>query len=139
MLDRIMRSSNFDYMTRGLEAATLRHEVISNNLANVNTPKFKRSSVQFEDILAKEIMPDEKYPPIALTHDKHIKPGYPKKRAVATIELEKDDTMRVDGNNVDIDMEMANLAKNQLYYNALVTQLKGHIRKIKEVITSGQS
>lgn len=139
MLERIMHSPTFDYMPRGMEAATLRHEVISNNLANVNTPKFKRSSVQFEDLLAKEIAPKDGEYPMALTHDKHIRPGYPRKRAEATVQLENDDTMRVDGNNVDIDMEMANLAKNQLYYNALATQLKGYVREIKEVIRSGQS
>lgn len=139
MLEKIMQSPNFDYMSRGLEAATLRHEIISHNLANVNTPKFKRSSVDFENLLAKEIAPKDGEYPMALTHDKHIRPGYPRKRAEATVHLEKDDTMRVDGNNVDIDMEMANLAKNQLYYSALATQLKGHVRKIKEVITSGQS
>ncbi|MBO6178333.1 MAG: flagellar basal body rod protein FlgB [Selenomonadaceae bacterium] len=139
MLDKIMSSHNFDYLSRGLEASSLRHEIISHNIANVNTPKFKRSSVQFEDLLAKEIQPpDDKYA-LALTHDKHMRPDYPPKRAVATVHLEDDDTMRVDGNNVDIDMEMANLAKNQLYYNALATQLKGYVRKLKEVITSGQS
>ncbi len=139
MLDQIMNSHNFDYMSRGLEAATLRHEIISHNLANVNTPKFKRSSVDFEDLLAKEIAPPDGEYAMALTHDKHIRPGYPRKRAEATVRLEKDDTMRVDGNNVDIDMEMANLAKNQLYYNALATQLKGYVRKMKDVITSGQA
>ena len=53
MLEQIMNSSNFDYLSRGLEAANLRHEVISNNIANVNTPHFKRSAVNFEDLLAK--------------------------------------------------------------------------------------
>ena len=44
-----------DYMQRGLVAANLRQEVISNNIANVNTPKFKRSDVVFESLLAKEL------------------------------------------------------------------------------------
>ena len=47
-----MNSPNFDYLSRGLEAANLRQEVISNNIANVNTPHFKRSAVNFEDLLA---------------------------------------------------------------------------------------
>jgi flagellar basal-body rod protein FlgB len=47
-------------------------------------------------------------------------------------------TMRVDGNNVDIDVEMANLAKNQLYYNAMATQMGNYISRIKNAITSGQ-
>ena len=47
--------------------------------------------------------------------------------------------MRVDNNNVDIDIEMASLAKNQLYYNAMATELGGYVNKLKNVITSGQS
>ena len=47
--------------------------------------------------------------------------------------------MRVDNNNVDIDIEMATLAKNQLYYNAMTTSLGGYITKLRNVITSGQS
>ena len=47
--------------------------------------------------------------------------------------------MRVDDNNVDIDIEMAGLAKNQLYYNAMTTELGGFMTRMKNVITSGQS
>ena len=48
MLDQILNSPSFNYMQRGMEAANLRQEVISNNIANVNTPHFKRSDVVFE-------------------------------------------------------------------------------------------
>ena len=44
--------------------------------------------------------------------------------------------MRADDNNVDIDIEMASLAKNQLYYNAVATELNGHISRLKNSITS---
>ena len=47
-------------------------------------------------------------------------------------------TMRVDKNNVDIDIEMASLAKNQLYYNAMATELGSYISRLKGVITSTQ-
>ena len=55
MLDQIMASGEFDYLGRGMKAANLRQEVIANNLANVNTPKFKRSEVAFETLLSKEL------------------------------------------------------------------------------------
>ena len=44
--------------------------------------------------------------------------------------------MRVDGNNVDIDVEMANLAKNQIYYNAMAKKIGSYIQGVKNVITS---
>ena len=44
--------------------------------------------------------------------------------------------MRTDNNNVDIDVEMASMAKNQLYYNAMARNIGGYITKMKDVLTS---
>lgn len=135
-----MNSPHLDSMQRGLQAAALRHEVISDNIANVNTPRFKKKNVIFEELLAKELMPaDPGKLEMVRTHDRHLPEPPQSRRATAVIQLEDTDTMRVDGNNVDVDLEMANLAKNQLYYNALATQMRSYVRKVKEVITSGQS
>ena len=135
-----MNSSNFDYLGRGLAAATMRHEVISNNIANVNTPNFKRSAVNFEDLLAKELHLDNDGRRLGMvrTHDRHLPMALPGK-VHAVIEEDGTTTMRVDNNNVDIDIEMAGLAKNQLYYNAMTTELGSFINRMKGVITSGQS
>ncbi len=141
MLDRIVNGPTIDYLQRGLAAASLRQEVISNNVANVNTPRFKKSDVVFEELLAKEIYGDPedgKRLKMVRTNDKHL-PMEVSFKAAPAIELDDSTTMRVDKNNVDIDIEMANLAKNQLYYNSLAAQLKGHFAKLKNVITSGQS
>ncbi|MBQ2087093.1 MAG: flagellar basal body rod protein FlgB [Selenomonas sp.] len=140
MLEQIMNSSNFDYLSRGMSAANLRQEVISNNIANVNTPHFKRSAVNFEDMLAKELHLDDdgRRLDIVRTHDRHLPiPIHGKVNAV--VEEDQTTTMRVDDNNVDIDIEMAALSKNQLYYNAMATQLGGFMTRMKNVITSGQS
>ncbi len=135
-----MNAPTMNYMSRGLSASSLRQEVISNNIANVNTPNFKRSGVVFEDLLAKELRLDDDPRRLAIvrTHDRHLpiaqlSPVAPK--------VQRDDTttMRVDNNNVDIDSEMAGLAKNQLYYNSMATSLNGFIQRMKNTITSGQS
>lgn len=139
MLEQIMNSSNFNYLGRGLAAANLRQEVISNNIANVNTPNFKKSDVVFEELLAKEIgMDDSGRLPLVRTHDRHLPVGMIG-GAKASIQEDDTTTMRVDNNNVDIDIEMASLAKNQIYYNAMATELGGYVNKLKNVITSGQS
>lgn len=139
MLEQIMNSSNFNYLGRGLAAANLRQEVISNNIANVNTPNFKKSDVVFEELLAKEIgMDDSGRLPLVRTHDRHLPVGMIG-GAKASIQEDDTTTMRVDNNNVDIDIEMASLAKNQLYYNAMATELGSYVNKLKNVITSGQS
>jgi flagellar basal-body rod protein FlgB len=157
MLNEILNSSNFNYLGRGMAAANLRQEVISNNIANVNTPNFKKSDVVFEDLLARELqldgnsgempvgrtndwhLPMSADPDFQLvrTHEKHL-PAGPQGPVQAKVVEDDSTTMRVDGNNVDIDVEMANLAKNQLYYNAMATQMGNYISRIKNAITSGQ-
>ena len=140
MLEQIFNSANFNYLPRAMTAASIRQEVIANNIANVNTPNYRKSIVEFEELLAREIYGEEPDGKLDLirTHDKHL-PFKPLDfHAEPTILQDTTHTMRVDDNNVDIDIEMATLAKNQLYYNALVTEFGGHVTRIKNAITSGQ-
>ena len=138
MLEQIFNSSNFNYLPRAMTAANIRQEIIANNIANVNTPNFRKSTVEFEELLAREIYgeEDERKLKLERTQDKPL-PFVPlESRAEPTINQDKSTIMRVDDNNVDIDIEMATLAKNQIYYNALVTEFGGHVSKLKAAITS---
>ena len=138
MLEQIFNSSNFNYLPRAMTAANIRQEIIANNIANVNTPNFRKSTIEFEELLAREIYGEEDDRKLKLerTHDKHL-PFVPLEfRAEPTINQDNSTIMRVDDNNVDIDIEMATLAKNQIYYNALVTEFGGHVSKLKAAITS---
>ena len=135
-----MNSSNFNYLSRAMTAANMRQEVISHNIANVNTPNFRKSDLVFEDMLAQELYgttDDGRLKP-ARTHAKHLPTPEDPFYALPQIVEDKSTLMRVDDNNVDIDVEMANLAKNQIYFNALATQMAGYVSKMKSVITSGQ-
>ena len=140
MLEQILNSSDFNYLPRAMTAATIRQEVIANNIANVNTPNYRKSVVNFEDLLARELYGEEPDGKLKMTrtHDKHL-PFKPFDfHATPTIVQDNTTIMRTDDNNVDIDVEMASLAKNQLYYNTLVTELNGHVMRVKNAITSGQ-
>lgn len=138
VLEQLLNSTNFNYLPRAMVAANIRQEVIANNIANVNTPNYRKSVVEFEDLLAREIYGEELDGKLKMvrTHDKHLPPAPLKFHAEPTITQDNTTIMRVDDNNVDIDIEMAELSKNQLYYNALVTELSGHISKLKNAITS---
>lgn len=142
MLEQIFNAPTMHYTSRGLQAASLRQGVIANNIANVNTPEFKKSEVLFEDLLAQELMPPPKDKDGKLkmvrTHEKHLGGPKPEKpfTAVPTINQRTELTMRTDGNNVDIDEEMAHLAQNQLYYQSLTNALSGYISDVKSVISS---
>ncbi|MCR5175897.1 MAG: flagellar basal body rod protein FlgB [Anaerovibrio sp.] len=137
MLEHIVNSSTMDYLSRGMAAANLRQEVISNNIANVNTPRFKKSDVVFESLLAKELGYGENDNKLKMvrTNDRHL-PQPVGGKAAPVVEMQDTTSMRVDKNNVDIDKEMANLAKNQIYFNAMAKEMGGYIQKIKTTITS---
>ena len=137
MLEQIMNSPTMDYLSRGLSAANLRQSVISNNIANVNTPNFKKSDVIFEDLLAKELYGDTSGRlALVRTHDNHLPIATGPNAVEARVELQGTTTMRVDKNNVDIDVEMANLAKNQVYYNSMAKEIGSYITRIKSSISS---
>ena len=138
MLAQLVNSSVLDIGSRALSAASLRHEVLSNNIANVNTPNFRRSHVRFEDLLQKELgLSEDPLMKVVRTHDRHFPiPFHGKARPV--IEQDSTTNMRLDGNNVDIVIEMAETAKNQLYYSAVAHQLGEHIGRLKSVINSNQ-
>ncbi len=136
MLEQIMNSANVNNLSRGLEAASLRQKVLANNIANVNTPNFKRSEVVFETLLAKELYGDDSGRlDMVRTNDKHL-PMNSEGGARAAMVQDNTTTMRTDNNNVDIDVEMANLAKNQIYYNAMAQSIGGYFTKMKNIITS---
>ena len=139
MLEQLVNTPTIDIGSRALSAASLRHEVLSNNIANVNTPNFTSSHVRFEDLLKQELgLNDDPLMKVVRTHDRHFHIPFSGK-ARGVIEQDATTNMRLDGNNVDIDIEMAEVAKNQLYYSALANALGGHISKLKSVINSGQS
>jgi len=134
MIDKLLISDTTRLFERALDAATLRNSVIANNLANVDTPGFKRSEVRFEDELARALNQTGSIRGI-MTHEKHIPIGAPPATEVAPrVEVRHDVSVRNDGNNVDIDREMAALAKNTILYNALVQQVNGEFQKLKTVI-----
>ncbi|MBQ7198644.1 MAG: flagellar basal body rod protein FlgB [Selenomonadaceae bacterium] len=141
MLEQILNSPNFNYLARGMTAATMRQEVISHNIANVNTPNYRKTAVEFEELLAKEIYGEDTGNKLQMvrTNDAHLPAVNKPVHAVPTMVEDNTTIMREDNNNVDIDIEMATLLKNQMYYNALATQLRGHVNKVRTAITSGQS
>lgn len=140
MLEQIFNSATFNYLPRAMAAANIRHEVIANNIANVNTPNYRKSVVNFEDLLAREIYGEEPDGKLQMTrtHDKHLPFVQRPYHAEPTIFQDTTNIMRVDNNNVDIDAEMAAMAKNQIYYNAVVTEFGSHVTRLKNSITSGQ-
>lgn len=94
-----------------LDIAKLRGETISNNIANVNTPKYKRKYVTFEESLNDK------------SNENKIK-----------IKEDKSTSMRADGNNVDLESEKVDQAANTLMYNSLISITNIKLAMAKSVI-----
>jgi flagellar basal-body rod protein FlgB len=121
---------------KALDAATMRQRAISNNIANVDTPYYKTQSVSFESELQKALAQSSATFTSYRTNEKHLAFGTP---SIASIQpkLQTENSvgpMQNSANNVDLDFEMANLARNQLWYNALVQQTGGQFAKLRMVI-----
>ncbi|MBF7081967.1 flagellar basal body rod protein FlgB [Desulfallas sp. Bu1-1] len=110
-------------LARQMDACTLRQRVIANNIANVNTPGFKKSEVNFQQQL-KEALGSGGFS-LRTSSDRHIgSPGRGTGGLVPTVVQVRDTSMRAGKNNVDIDEEMVNLAANTILYR-LVTMING--------------
>jgi flagellar basal-body rod protein FlgB len=123
MTSPIFNDPAFKASRLALDGLSLRQKVTANNIANVDTPGFKAQQVSFEDQL-QQALTDTEQPglPLAATNAGHLG-GSASKTALISVRHQAND-LRNDANNVDIDVEMTNLAETQLRYQAL-TQLTG--------------
>ncbi len=128
--------NTYQFLKRALDASYMRQETIANNIANINTPHYKASRVIFEEELKKALSHSQ----IGLraTHPRHFGVHDNTERLQPKIVKDTSTSMRNDGNNVDIDLEMANLAANQIYYNTLIQQTNGKISSLRYVIHEGR-
>ena len=101
MLDRITSSPVVSVLQNAMGAATLRQKVISNNIANVNTPNFKKSEVMFEDLLSQELDDSNAGKlKMARTNEKHLPLKKGLKNVQPVVDQINETSMRTDKNNV---------------------------------------
>ena len=131
----MIRSDVYNYINvldKAADASWLRNEAISNNIANVDTPNYKRQDVSFEAELqhalgaSKFRSLDDKVADLNGERLSHIEPR--------TYIDHAGFSYRLDGNNVDIDTENVELASNQIKYNALVQSIDQEFKNLKAVI-----
>ncbi|WCB91367.1 Flagellar basal body rod protein FlgB [Baekduia alba] len=107
-------------LERALSGSSLRQQAIAQNIANVNTPGYRRQDVDFQSALA-----------AAWDGGEH------KVESVApATEADMSSVMRVDGSSVDIDQEAATQAQNGLQYEAVSSVMKTRVNILKTAIGS---
>ena len=130
----MLKTNAFSYinmMDRALDASFLRETVIAHNIANVDTPTYKRKDVQFQNI------PDTKL-------REHFARTKSMDKAVASLKPDEirplkyidypNFSYRIDKNNVDIDTENVELASEQLRYQTMSTSVNNDFGRLKTVI-----
>ncbi len=128
----ILNDTGFNRLQSAIDASNTRQQVISNNIANADTPYFKRSEVSFESLLQSEMNGVGSIKG-RMTNARHIAIGSGS-IPTARITTDKSTVMNNNANNVDIDTEMTNLAENQLRYNTYIEEVNHQIKMMRTAL-----
>jgi flagellar basal-body rod protein FlgB len=116
----------FHVLEQILKTSTFRHKVLASNIANVDTPGYKAKDVTFKEAMNSQSMG------LSITNSTHIPGSNQPKEVGGMTAVER--SPWDDGNNVALDMEMANLTENALLYQAGVTLLTKKFQMFKNAI-----
>ncbi len=123
-------SNAFNYINildKAADASWTRHELISNNIANVSTPNYKRKDIEFQSYLANQLQGKG-------TLDQKVANADVNSLEASVYTDNTSLSYRLDGNNVDIDTESAMEAENQIRYYALLDAMTQEFSRIKSVL-----
>lgn len=123
-----------DVLSAAMRGAQTRNTVLAHNLANADTPGYRRLDVQFEGALAEAVARERSRSslgPVTSFEDEDggvagFNAGV---RQINTTQV------RIDGSNFDADSELAALSTNQLAYQTMVGLLNKHLGQIRTAIT----
>ena len=127
-------SNTFTSLEQALNYSSLKQKVISQNIANADTPNYKAQDVSFKEILQNEL--GQNFTAYR-TDARHIDFS-DRSNANPEIVTRPNVQYNNNGNSVDLDQEMSDLAKNQIYYDALVEQENNKFAALQNVIRGGK-
>ncbi|MCS7279528.1 MAG: flagellar basal body rod protein FlgB [Thermodesulfobacteriaceae bacterium] len=116
-----------------LKLRSYRHQLLSSNIANVDTPGYRRKDLPFEKIF-KKYFTEVKEKVLKTTRDKHFVT-----KPITPVDWKKEIEPFTLGtpNNVNLEEEMVSLTENQLLYEATLQALSKELERLKEIITEG--
>ncbi|ANU15916.1 flagellar basal body rod protein FlgB [Planococcus maritimus] len=125
--------SSIQKMEQALSTSTLKQRVHADNIANVDTANYKSKQVNFQQVMEQASASRmQSY----RTNAQHME--FQSGRGASPVTVNHNTTMTPNGNNVDMDFEMAELAKNQLWYNAVTERINGKFSSLSSVINGGR-
>lgn len=136
-MQSVFERMKVDKLSMGVQTASAKNGVIAQNIANMDTPGYKAKDLKFQAVMD-EVAGSGKKLPLARTDEKHLPPS---SRAIdphAFIYNQNNPSVRNDGNDVNIDYEMSQMAENTIKYNLFSDLTAGKFGKLKEVIRGGK-
>lgn len=135
----MLGSYHMQVLERSMDAANLRNRTIANNLANIDTPQYKSQQVVFEEYLQQELSGARGQQKLEAyrTNEKHIPFANAGGFAIPQIVSNPNNFVQNNGNDVDLEAEETELAKNQIWYSGLTQLTAGAYQKIRSVIDGG--
>lgn len=130
----MINSNAFNFINvldKAADASWARNEVISNNIANISTPNYKRKDIDFESYLATAIKSSAADSSLRQAVDRLDVGSMP----IRTYTDHSNLSYRLDGNNVDIDTENVELASNQIKYEALLDSISSEFNMLKTAMS----
>lgn len=131
-MSNFIGNQTISMLSKTLDGLQLRQEAISNNIANVDTPGYKRKDVDFKSQLKAALAEDKGK--LSNTNNRHLSTATNLNEFSPEIRTDNNTSFRNDGNNVDIDYEMSALAKNQLKYQSMTKLLSAKFKKLNNAI-----
>lgn len=113
------------------DASWTREEVLTNNIANVDTPNYKRQDVEFSSYLANALQRSGKN---SSSFTQRVNNVDYKDISIRTYTDNSTLSYRTDGNNVDLSTENVELASEQINYNALIDSMNNEFSRFKSVL-----
>lgn len=133
-----------DVLERALQVADLRQQVYSTNIANANTPGYKAEHVSFEVTLRSAVSKPNggtdfgaSHIPISVSGSGIVSSASQWLGQTPAITASSDTSVENDGNNVNLDSQMAKMAANQIRYNALVQDMQLRFQRLETAIVGG--
>ena len=134
MIAQLTNNRYLSMLTKSVDNTAYRHKLLVNNVANVNTPSYKRRDVaDFQKVLREA---EGKTSFRASTQNpRHIQFGSLSFEELRPRSIKLEQTSyRNDNSSVDVDLEMAEMSKNGLRYQAYTQKLNGYFRSYKELL-----
>lgn len=130
----LLNNVSFQRLQAGIDAANKRQSVLANNVANNDTPNFKRSDVSFESLLRQQENGLKSTLNAKISDSRHFQFGSATAVPSAVVTTDHTTSMNNNDNNVDMEREMALSAENQLRYNSYVHLINSDITKMRTAV-----